>query len=167
MNKIRVCPKCKIEKPLDKKHFQMVYGKYKYECKICKSNYMRLYHAENQDKMMESWNKWYQNNKDKVYKNLINANARRIEVYDQLTDKDIREIFLKYNHRYIYCGDTRKLTIDHLTPLTRKGPNVKENLAIACGPCNSSKRNKTYDEYVEWLNERNIEPFNPVMEVKK
>ena len=52
----RICKDCKIEKPLDKKHFQNVsnknsknecYRKYCNPCKVARSrNYMKVYHKK-------------------------------------------------------------------------------------------------------------------------
>lgn len=45
-----------------------------------------------------------------------------------------------------YCAEVfhpRLLTIDHVIPRSRGGPSTWENLAIACGPCNRKKGDKT------------------------
>ena len=41
-----------------------------------------------------------------------------------------------------YCGDTTKLSIDHLIPRIKDGPDDADNLVLACRPCNSSKQGK-------------------------
>lgn len=38
-----------------------------------------------------------------------------------------------------YCGDAQADTIDHLIPRKRGGPDVGDNLVLACRTCNSSK----------------------------
>jgi len=49
-----------------------------------------------------------------------------------------------------YCGTTRAaLTIDHVVPVCRGGPNTLENLVVCCVSCNSSKGTKTL--YSEWI----------------
>lgn len=51
-----------------------------------------------------------------------------------------------------YCRDSGvRLTIDHLTPISRGGTNDPANLGVACGPCNSRKGTKTEAEYHAWL----------------
>jgi hypothetical protein len=38
-----------------------------------------------------------------------------------------------------YCGAEDRLSVDHLVPSSRGGPNAGENLVWACRSCNSSK----------------------------
>jgi hypothetical protein len=38
-----------------------------------------------------------------------------------------------------YCGAEGRLSIDHLIPASRGGPESADNIVWACGPCNSSK----------------------------
>lgn len=48
-----------------------------------------------------------------------------------------------------YCGlrfKLRRLTIDHVVPLSRGGTNALTNLVLACGPCNQSKADKLLGE---------------------
>lgn len=46
-----------------------------------------------------------------------------------------------YKYRCAYCGTKpKKLTIDHVIALSRGGGHIPENLAPACGPCNSRKK---------------------------
>lgn len=60
------------------------------------------------------------------------------------------EQFSKQVKSCCYCGKSDvKLTIDHIVPISRGGTNSLNNIALACGHCNSSKGNKTLDE---WLN---------------
>lgn len=55
----------------------------------------------------------------------------------------------------VYCGKGsspemawKELHLDHKLPRTRGGSNADENLATACVWCNTSKHNKTYDEWM-------------------
>ena len=46
-----------------------------------------------------------------------------------------------------YCGKaTKELTLDHITPRSRGGPHVWENVASACIPCNHRKAGLTPEE---------------------
>ena len=64
-----------------------------------------------------------------------------------------RIVFERDNHTCQYCGATNvPLHVDHVHPRSRGGNDDMENLTTACGRCNSSKGNKTLDEWVrpEW-----------------
>jgi 5-methylcytosine-specific restriction endonuclease McrA len=41
--------------------------------------------------------------------------------------------------RCYYCGLERKLTQDHVVPLSKGGSHSKDNVVAACRSCNSSK----------------------------
>ena len=54
-----------------------------------------------------------------------------------------RAILAAYKHHYAYCGKkSKKLTQDHVIPVTKDGGYVPENIVPACQPCNSAKRDK-------------------------
>jgi 5-methylcytosine-specific restriction endonuclease McrA len=55
-------------------------------------------------------------------------------------------VFLRDRNRCAYCGErfpVRDLTFDHVTPQSRGGRTVWENVVAACGPCNLRKGNKS------------------------
>lgn len=51
----------------------------------------------------------------------------------------------KYNNRCLCCGRKKKLTPDHVVPLSKGGSNSIDNIQPLCGPCNSRKHTKTID----------------------
>lgn len=53
----------------------------------------------------------------------------------------------KFGRHCVYCGSEDRITIEHLTPLSRGGTNDVDNIAPACWACNVSKNNKTLEEY--------------------
>jgi 5-methylcytosine-specific restriction endonuclease McrA len=46
-----------------------------------------------------------------------------------------------------YCGAHDLLSVDHVVPVSRGGLNDLSNLAAACRPCNSSKRDRLLSEW--------------------
>ena len=42
-----------------------------------------------------------------------------------------------------YCGSARAGTVDHIVPRSRGGATDWENTVLACGPCNTRKRDRT------------------------
>ena len=61
-----------------------------------------------------------------------------------------KAVFDKCGSRCHYCGTTDALTIDHKVPTAKGGTDDLSNLLLACRSCNSSKRGKDYDEFIEW-----------------
>ncbi|MFZ1730696.1 MAG: HNH endonuclease [Bacteroidota bacterium] len=52
-----------------------------------------------------------------------------------------KNILRRDGHRCQYCGGTSApLTVDHIIPRARGGPDTWENLVTACLPCNNRKR---------------------------
>ena len=49
----------------------------------------------------------------------------------------------------IYCGGSRNLSVDHLIPRSRGGPESGDNAVTACKTCNSSRGNKGIYEWFE------------------
>lgn len=49
---------------------------------------------------------------------------------------------LACEHCCIYCGSKEHLSMDHIIPLSRGGPDIISNQVFACRSCNSSKGDK-------------------------
>lgn len=58
-----------------------------------------------------------------------------------------RAVFARDDNRCTYCGATGSLTVDHVMPSSRGGGSDVANLVAACVPCNSSKGNRTPEEW--------------------
>ena len=73
----------------------------------------------------------------KVYRYLLRNN---------LAGKIDREAWerklLRLNGKCQWCGTSEKITIDHITPLSKGGTNDIDNLQPLCIHCNTSKGNK-------------------------
>ncbi|KAI9549440.1 hypothetical protein GHT06_001840 [Daphnia sinensis] len=61
-----------------------------------------------------------------------------------------RTLFGRDRMTCVYCGNTytdhKKLSRDHIMPVSRGGQNTWMNVACSCKPCNSYKGNKTLAE---------------------
>lgn len=51
-------------------------------------------------------------------------------------------IVKKFNSRCAMCGEEKKLTRDHIIPLSKGGSNNIDNIQPLCQSCNSRKHNK-------------------------
>ena len=58
-------------------------------------------------------------------------------------------IYKRDNYECVYCGEDNKklLTLDHVVPQSKGGPNSWENLVTACKKCNGEKSDLTLEEY--------------------
>ena len=56
----------------------------------------------------------------------------------------------------IYCGAREKLTVEHMIPLSRGGPDHPDNAVWVCSHCNSSKGDKRLYEFYGLKNRNKI-----------
>lgn len=65
-------------------------------------------------------------------------------IVNDLTAQDIADVFAEFNHACAYCLRTdRKLTVDHMEPVSKGGDNTRANIVPACLSCNSSKGDRS------------------------
>jgi len=133
-------------------------------CKQCKNNrcveykksesghlyYQEYYKSERGKEVRERYNqtekgketvsRWWRSSKGKA-KSARNHSRRRVRknILSTLTAAEWEEIKKQYKYRCVYCGEKRKLTMDHIIPLSKGGHHVKENIVPACLSCNSKK----------------------------
>jgi hypothetical protein len=96
------------------------------------------------DVVKENSKKWFREHPDEVR---IRNRNRLAKVNNAPGNgwsvKEEKQLIEDYGHRCAYCDKkTDKITMDHIVPITRGGTHSIENIAPACGSCNSSKHNK-------------------------
>lgn len=57
-----------------------------------------------------------------------------------------KNVLRRDGFRCQYCGSSHAITIDHVLPKSRGGPDTWENLVAACIPCNNKKGSRTPEE---------------------
>jgi 5-methylcytosine-specific restriction endonuclease McrA len=55
-------------------------------------------------------------------------------------------IYRRDNYQCVYCGSKKELTLDHVIPKSKGGPNDWENLVTSCSKCNIKKADRTPEE---------------------
>ena len=119
------------------------------QCKKCKANHREL----NKERKAVTIKVWQQANRDKIAACQQNRRALKAGAPSTLTSDDLARIRTDQGNGGYFCAESFEIvveTVDHLTPLTREGTsNWPENIALACGPCNTSKGNKTEAEF--WI----------------
>lgn len=74
--------------------------------------------------------------------------ARKNNARGSHTIQDVLDLFEEQDGQCFYCQiDLDDFHRDHKTPLVRGGSDCKENLCLACPPCNRKKHTKTEKEF--------------------
>lgn len=81
-------------------------------------------------------------------KNLAKIHKRRALVKSNggtFTAQEWSELCAKYDHRCLACGRKRRLTIDHVVPVSKGGRNDISNIQPLCFQCNRIKQARIID----------------------
>ena len=76
--------------------------------------------------------------RNKMYHRLLSGKMAMRSLYDD------ERLKMTAPQACYYCGHGDNLTVDHLVPLVRGGPDEADNLIWACRSCNSSKHGARY-----------------------
>lgn len=107
-----------------------------------KSGEYRKNNPEIVKKRNSSW--WKRNkSKSKAYSN--KRRAARAEAGGGFTDYEWNQLVKEQSNRCLACGKNKKLTADHVIPLSKGGSSNIDNIQGLCKSCNSSKGAKTID----------------------
>ncbi|MFN6567531.1 HNH endonuclease [Dendronalium sp. ChiSLP03b] len=74
-----------------------------------------------------------------------------------------KEIFRRDNHTCQYCGNTKRLTIDHVIPRSKGGTHTWDNVVTACEKCNSTKSDRLLHEIGMTLKSKPKAPIHPAV----
>lgn len=75
------------------------------------------------------------------------ARRRTVERQGRVTVADWNAIVARFGKARAYCGSQNvKLTMDHVTPLSKGGAHSPSNVVPACGPCNSAKCDRDWSD---------------------
>lgn len=61
------------------------------------------------------------------------------------TTAEWKALCRRFKNRCAWCKQKKKLTVDHIVPLSKGGGNTIDNIQPLCYSCNSRKYNKTID----------------------
>lgn len=75
--------------------------------------------------------------------------------------KELKEaIFQRDGYRCVYCKRAdMPLTVDHIRPRSKGGPDSPTNLVTACDSCNQKKMDKKLDAYAGRKAQRRVKHF--------
>ena len=153
---MKVCKQCKQEKLLREFYVDRKAGSkrsggyirkttiYRQPCKKCfKKNKRSRYRLDEKfrQKQKDIANKWAKTAKGRASGNLVTERrrARKHNAVIKFTKDEWESLLMQYAYRCAYCGKIRKLTQDHIIPLSKGGNHIKNNIVPACNSCNSRK----------------------------
>lgn len=117
----------------------------------------KAYFLKHSSEILEYIKQWQKANPEKVKKYIKKCltnnpehariqDARRKAVYlkGDFTYDQWEEILEQFNYCCAYClNPSDNLTMDHMEPISKDGPHTRDNVIPACGPCNSTKKNRS------------------------
>lgn len=107
----------------------------------------RRWYAANRDYVLEYRRRYRHANRQAI--RMLNAGrrARKRNAPGTFTAREWQALKATYRHRCAYCHRRRRLTIDHVVPLSRGGWHTASNIVPACQSCNSSKGDREAPTY--------------------
>lgn len=105
----------------------------------------RAYRARNKERRAEYKKRWCRENPDKAAAWGRNRYARRKAAPGNHTAEEFIALCERYGNCCLRCGKKKKLTADHVIPLSRGGSNEISNIQPLCKSCNSKKYTDTTD----------------------
>lgn len=164
----RICSKCGVEKNLTLKYFRFYKSKNIFlgHCRSCGNARVRELRLNNieQERLKDRLRckRRYMSNPDSLErkknknKEWRNNNPEKVQEYSERRKRSQRANRIIQNEEWcevlikdpcFYCGKLSE-TIDHLIPLSLGGTDSVINLTGACKSCNSSKKDKTFIEFL-------------------
>ncbi|MDV2995377.1 MAG: hypothetical protein N4J56_005031 [Chroococcidiopsis sp. SAG 2025] len=74
-----------------------------------------------------------------------------------------REVLRRDNYACQYCGNNKRLTIDHVIPLSKGGLHTWNNVVAACEQCNQYKSDRTPQQAGMLLHSKPKAPIHPTV----
>ena len=144
------CSKCGIEKPRSEFYKGRV-------CKVCQCAINDEYSALNPEVRKKSSAAYRERNREETnrrtrewaHKFPVRAlsitharRARLAKAEGSYTEQEWLDLCEKYNQLCAWCNNPKKLTVDHIIPISKGGSNFISNIQPLCGSCNSRKGNR-------------------------
>jgi len=107
--------------------------------------YSAKFRAEHPELVKENLAKWKRENPEKVSALLQKRRTAKTSAGGAYTSTQWIALCDKYGNKCLRCKICRKLTADHVVPVSKGGSSDISNIQPLCGPCNSSKGAKTVD----------------------
>jgi hypothetical protein len=107
--------------------------------------YARQYKLDNEERLKDAARLWRKENPEKIRAKAHRRRARLQGNGGNYTPGEWKDLCSKYNNKCLCCGKSKKLTPDHVIPLSAGGTNNIENIQPLCLSCNCRKGTKHID----------------------
>jgi 5-methylcytosine-specific restriction endonuclease McrA len=111
--------------------------------------YQRTRREECPERELERQRVYYRKNPEKMAAKNAARRARKSLAEGSYAADDVKRIFSAQKGKCACCGHKRKLTVDHIVPLSKGGSNWPSNLQGLCLPCNSAKHARDPIEFMQ------------------
>lgn len=135
-------------KYVDRYHIQYFdHDGYQKVCSVLsKMRRLKFFTGDQYHRISQIYKTYYQNGLR--YKDIVANEPRRI-AQQFIGRKDIRKLIFERDKVCLCCGSSEKLSLDHVIPVNKNGPNTIENLQTLCLSCNSRKSDKIIDYRIQ------------------
>lgn len=149
---LKRCKECEQYKPTGSYgHHSTHWDRLNHICSQCIKNRKyqknpetsKKWYQNNRIHTLQRGKEWAKNNRDKTRAIWHRYKTRKINAIGKFTASQIEKLKQYYcpDGKCLKCYEVRKLTIDHVVPLSKGGSNCIENIQLLCGNCNSGKCN--------------------------
>ena len=107
--------------------------------------YAATYQKEHPEKHAEYTAKYQKSHKEEYSAYYNVRKTRKTQAGGSFTAKAWLDLCKCYGNKCLRCNRRRKLTADHVIPVSKGGTSNIDNIQPLCGPCNSSKGAKSTD----------------------
>lgn len=99
----------------------------------------KAWHARNPERSKQLNRDWRKANPERISQLAAKRRAIDVGAEGMFTPEDVTRLTAIQKGRCACCKKKRKLTVDHIIPLSKGGTNWPSNLQMLCKSCNSRK----------------------------
>lgn len=107
--------------------------------------HLKIYRQDNREKRRILNKDWLSKNPGKAVAYSHKRRSLVLNAEGSYTIDEWNDLCNKYDNRCLCCGERKRLTVDHIIPLSIGGSNYIDNIQPLCLSCNQKKHAKIID----------------------